>query len=553
MRTIWIITAGLSDLQLPVWRCEGPNEETQFRIPIQPATGTARNFQELLLTLLRHQKIYFPNSLPPLDRHAVAKVEITLENAEFMASYVSNPPGLNLAPGKQVISSAEDDRFPLLCPKIAPLTKTQTVKDAARDGLTAVVLQTNRNSAANESEPVAVGPIISQFIGQQLGLQWLDSRGQIFAPINVARAATWLDVLIGDESLEANGIWDTVRQRLHAFFDVFESGDASDIQILVSSGGGMPELKSIVEYLCTARYGDGRIKLLTASERGTGTATPVSLSDRPGEIESLRVQCTEALRHSDFIGAYGLASRDYFLRKNRAEWALDVLTALGPMLDFDLSRGPRIGATALDGWQLLMIQIEAAFCRRDTASAIKGLHRFLESATWLLFSRSPELQRSGIAVEVTKQFVTGNIAAAGLLFESLPTPAGQPERHRPKYLQDTANWLARPSHSLHQSSSAALAEYWQRYREKPVGMLSLMETRNMLSHATHGGLDHVTLEVQILSLIERQEFSTLFGNNFLTSGRALAIMAGLATPDAASPLEIAQRELSALLARVWRS
>ena len=75
----------------------------------------------------------------------------------------------------------------------------------------------------------------------------------------------------------------------------------------------------------------------------------------------------------------------------------------------------------------------------------------------------------------------------------------------------------------------------------------------MLSHATHGRLDHVTLKAQVLSLIDRQEFSTLFGNNFLTSGRALAIMVGLTTPGAASPLEIARRELSELLARVWRS
>lgn len=555
MRTIWLITAGFTDLQLPAWKVsDNGGDFTAVRIDIRPANGKLRELHEGIIQLLRNGQVYFPSNLPPPARNLEAKIELEFlpPPRDFLASISTNDKILGLAPGKDAISSAESDRFPILCPKITPLTKSKVIQDIEHGDLTVLVLQTNRDPELNRQEPVAVGPVLSKYIADSLGLAWLDSWGNVEADLPLAGKATWLDILKADENLETASVWESIRARLHAAFDAIDSGCNEGSQIIVSTGGGLPDLKGAIEKLCASRFGDHRLKLLTAPERGPQRVESMLLSRRPGELEALRFQCCEALRQGDYLGAYGLASRCRNIRSASA-WADDVIWSLGPMLELDLSSGPRIGSTALLRWQVLAVQIEAALCRADEAAGLRALHRFLECCFWLFLSGSEKIRAAGVVVDPDRQLLLGDLRVLNWGADLLGEMNTMVLENRPTRVQIIANWLASSGQPRDPDAADAFRALYEKYRERPkYNSFSLNEIRNMLSHSNSQGLSGTALRSQVLALIGRNGYSSQFGENFLSHSRVQTLLRGLGDGNEATLSAVVAQQLALLLGRVWR-
>lgn len=552
MNWLWLVAVGATDVQFPLWR-RGPDGQwsERFRFSV-PRHADVRALHEGLLALLRTGRLTYPDGpLPETapDELGDVRLDLVCESDAFVACY--NPSRFRLVPGSETVS----DSFPVYCPKLQPLaSSTDFLRDIGpRRDVTIVVLNTTRDPdpRTNPAEPVAAGPVVSRYLAERLNLKWIDFGGSLSEGAALAAGVgTWVDMLRGGETVENEISQQCVRDRLHEIIDAWERSTKGRRSIAISTGGGVPALKEVIERIAATRYGDGAIRLLLVPERGEPKAPVLRYSDKWSEREALRFHCTEALRQGDLISAYGLARR-----YDRQPWARRVKDTLGPLLELPCEDENQVGSLSLKPWELRACRVEACLSRGDVAAAIKALGAFLESAIWALLERSDKLREEGLNVIVGEERIEGCWPSNPELQKLLSPELESAERYEVKNLWGWPPWLEEHEpNAKNKAAATALKSLCGKYLNNSSGV-SLKDVRNRLAH---GAGPRVTLGEATDLLKQRgivsDKFPEVFGNNLMARGSVKDLLAALGVDPAGGELFVAKvsRELALLQHFLWR-
>jgi hypothetical protein len=527
MRWLWIISVGVSDVQFPAWSKDDYGCWTRSELLPLNRVGI-RKTHIGLLQLLRRDRIRFINDLPELSvksDHLTLTFEHDASTDEFLAAL--NSPDYRISPHADIIPNAHEDALPLYCPKVEPLLPK--ARDMfGNDPVSVLVLNTRRADDFSEAsgEPIASGPLIARYLAEQLNLNWCDTAGTV--PEQLASGiSTWLDVLIDHEAMEDPAAQVQVVARLNAALRAWTAGSTAEHGVLISTGGGMPPLKPLIERVPATWVGQAQVRLLDNPERREDAAQVLALNyaERVSERETLRFHCAEALRSGDYAGAYGLARR-----ARNQPWAGEVRDRLGPLLELP-GRSMRQNGCPLEPIALTAVQIETRLCMGDVVGALVRLGAFFEAATWTLIGRDARIQALGLKVDRENECLVGvippdhNMLTGRLSFFRNQERWQAPNQHRVTWLtQNWPKWLAEP-----EGEQAAAGNFLIRlcsaYNSEPATPASCKprDVRNLLAH----GADYI-IEVQdIKRCLKHNELiagtGLPFGDNFL----AIKPLAGL--------------------------
>jgi len=533
MKWLWLVSVGVTYVQCPVWTqdeyglWQGPQR-------FQLGRGGVRKTHEGLLTVLRRERIRFDPELPPLVERELAdrlRLEFVHDPAsdEFLAAL--HPADYRLSPQADAIPNDQEERLPLYCPKVAPLAD-RAREIIGRDPVSVLVLNTRRAEDFGpeaRDEPIASGPLVARDLAERLGLTWLDSDGRL--PETFASgSATWIDILTEREAMEEPEAQGRVVERLNAALSRWSGAEPDERRVLVTTSGGMPPLKPLIERVPAIHVGQHAVTLLDQPER-RGRGAPIAASalnygERAAERETLRFHCTEALRAGDYAGAYGLARRVAHL-----PWADAVRDRLGPLLELP-GRSMQYNGCPLEPFALAAAQVETRLCIGDVAGALMRLGSFLEAATWTLIARDARIRELGLTVGRENECLEGFIPSDhDLLTSRLPYFSQNPyhvddSNHRVTWLtQNWPKWLALPEGGQAAAGHALIrlcAAYNSEQKKPHPAARKPRDFRNLLAHGSDQPVDlnevQRCLERELIAGVGRS-----FGQNFL----AVKSVAGL--------------------------
>jgi hypothetical protein len=508
------------------------------------------------LGLLQHGRIQFPADLPkalPREEARDLKLDFIAADGEFIAAvkHKDLQSDYRISASSDIIPNDYERILPVYCPKLEPLI------GVARDtfggeAVTVLVLNTRRDPSSPESpdEPIASGPLTAKFLAERLSVSWTGRGGPV--PIALEQnTSTWMDLLIGNEEVESPATQQEVAQRLSGAIRAWGGGSDRDLKIAVTTTGGLPPLKPIIERIPATCLGQTKVKLLEQPERGPPAATPINYESRVAEQETLRFYCAEALRSGDFIGAYGIASR------YRVPWAQAVRNRLGPLLQL-----PYQGSSILPQGKKLMphelyaCQVETRLCGRDAAGATVQLHVFIESAIWDLFDDNVELIRLGLRPDRANESLRGVLSVGGMQ-ELLRTDTRDPGRHTvygivsndswAKWLADTSHAECNDSCSQYCTAARSVQSICEMYNARPPGGISLRGFRNRLVHGGGAGVDLSNLTAVLGRSGLTNGYGAAFGQNFLAAAAVRKFLAIRADPDLGN---LVRQQLASLLEQV---
>lgn len=524
MAWLWIVSVGVTDVQFPVWT---KDEYGQWSGPRRFETGRGgiRGWHEGLLAMLRHGQIRFDTELPaPLEREQAIKLGLQLipEGDFFLVGI--DPQAYRISRSEATLDTAKTP-LPLYCPKVEALVGVarETFGDHP---VTVLVLNTRRADGFSEAarEPVASGPVVARCLAERLGLVWVDGEGRVPESLRPG-TSTWIDVLTGDEAMEDSTAQRNMVGRLNAAIQAWNPVDNRPRRIAVTTSGGMPPLKPLIERIPAICVGPDNVRLLDKPERAVATAVALKFETRIAEQETLRFHCVEALRQGDYAAAYGLARRAGDL-----PWALPVWQRLGPLLD--LPCAPlEIAGRRLEPFALYACQIEAALCIGDVATALIRLGTFIDSAVWTLIARDEVIKVLGLTPDREDNCLVGSLPDDHeLLSDRLLEPDyNVSDRYKVKLLWRWPSWLSHPTGGQVLAASA-FDELCKSYNDKP------RKLRNWLVHGTNQQI----APSEIKTCMERcgliAAVARPFGQNFLSAEQPSRVLVGLGLSNLAADI-----------------
>jgi hypothetical protein len=337
MAWLWLVSVGVSDVQFPAWKQDEYGQWSKL-CRFEMGRGGCRAAHERLLTLMAKDRIVFPEGPLPqaLWREEARDLRFELEvvdedTGEFIAALrpvdQRHQAGYWVSSHGDVIPNQYEARLPLYCPKVAELLSL-TEPTFGQGPLSLVVLNTRRDQPLPDGrdEPIASGPLVAKFLAERLNLVWRDGGGVIPDALEPG-VATWVDILTGNEAMEDPVAQARVVRRITDLIKAWQP--AGERRIAVTTAGGMPPLKPIIERVPATCLGQAAVRLLDRPERGPVAATALDYHARVAERETLRFHCAESVRLGDYASAYGLANR-----AATQPWARAVRDRLGALLEF---------------------------------------------------------------------------------------------------------------------------------------------------------------------------------------------------------------------------
>jgi hypothetical protein len=536
MAWLWMISVGVTDVQFPVWSKDEYGVWTVLQ-RFETGRGGIRAVHEGLLALLRNGQIRFERSLPkPIDRNVARdlRLEFVQEDADFLITIRHTD--YRISAQADTIPNPHEAQLSLYCPKVEALLPVAR-ETFAGNPVMVLVLNTRRADGFSEaaSEPVASGPIIAHCLAERLGLNWIDGKGRVPERL-VPGTATWVDILTGDEAMEDAAAQQNVVARLSAVSRAWNPGSTAVSRVAVTTSGGMPILKPLIERVPATCFGQERVVLLDQPERGPARSEPLSYDARVSEREVLRFHCAEALRAGDYMGAYGLASR-----MAKQPWARAVRDGLGTLLELP-GAALRPNVRTLGPVALNACRIETRLCLGDVIGALIRLGTFIESAIWELMMQDPRIP-DDLYVDRDNRCLVGNLAADHPLFEKrlLDRDSKGKDHHFvcgltwlwPDWLED--------HHGRQQKSVTALKSFQRRYEDEPKRL------RNRLMHGTDVPIDPQNAKRCMMDARLIEGVSRPFGQNFLGVPEVSYLLSGL---DEADLTAAVNGHLKAILDRV---
>lgn len=519
MAWLWMISVGVTDVQFPVW---SQDEYGMWTVLRRFETGRAgvRAVHEGLLALLRNGQIHFESGLPkPIDRGVARdlRLEFVQEGADFLMTI--RHVDYRISAKNEMIPNDLEAQLPLYCPKVeALLPKAQEI--FAGGPVTVLVLNTRRANDFSEAplEPIAAGPLVAKCLAERLNLCWIDGGGQV--PTNLAPgASTWIDILTDNEPMEDANAQQNVVARLSAALGAWNPGRNATSRIAVTTSGGMPVFKPLIERVPATCLGQDRVTLLDQPERGAATAVSLSYDDRVTEREVLRFHCAEALRAGDYASVYGLASRAF-----GQPWAREVRDGLGTLLELP-GAALQVNGRCLGPSALTACRIEVRLCLRDVIGALIRLGTFIESSTWELIAQDARIPGLGLQVDRDDECLVGDLEPDHFLFtnERLKRNARGQDHHFVLDLQwFWPDWLNCP----------ALKNLNKQYstKQQPSG-ISPRILRNRLIHGTDIPIDPEEVRRCMMDARLIEGVGRPFGQNFLSVADVNRLLTDLGDAD----------------------
>lgn len=515
MAYLWIISVGVSDIQFPVWK-KNDYGEWQECFHFELARKGCRRTHEDLLRLLEWDQIDFLKDLPRRfkDRSADLKFELELiEETGFIASIRDRDsnaadPNFRISATDEAIPNTQEQKLPVYCAKAHELTgkAKQLFGD---DPVTVVVINTKRNEGAAEAEgePIAAGPLVAKFLARECGLTWQDNGGKIPTELP-AGISTWVDILVGEERSEEYTSQQAAANRLTKVVDAWKRESNEHNTVVVTTSGGIPQLKQLHERIPAIRVGQDAVKILDKPDRRRDAeVTAVNYANRFIEQEILRFHCVEALRKQQYVTAYGLASR-----YENCECNQQVIRLLGPLLEFK-NHLVRINDKQIDDRLVLTAcRIEISLCMGDVVGALQRLGVFIESGIWTLIETDQRITQAGLSVDRKwEELRKGEIKQ---IPESL-----REKRKIKNLIKNWPEWLNENNgkEGGQAQKSQALAGLVKHYNDEQQDGSCLRDFRN---HLAHGGresdLNMKELEKKLRASGLMRDKNQPFGKNFLT-------------------------------------
>lgn len=509
MAWLWLISVGVSDVQFPVWKQDDYGQWQEYRF--RRERGGVRRVHEGLLDLLELDRIDFPDRLPgALARDEEGALTLAFEQeGEFLVAEITGRDGYRIAQqGNEIPAGA---KLPLFCPKVADVLPTARTK-FKNEPVSVVVLQTRRDQTLpydGPDEPIGSGPLVTRFIADRLGLEQREG-GPIPTTLQLG-TATWLNLLTDQELVEEPEAQRALVQRLTNLIKAWSPG--GERRIAVTTAGGIPVLKPLIERLPAICLGQGAVWLLDIPERRRTEARVAALNygARVVEQETLRFYCAEALRQGRYIAAYGFAG-------GATGWAPMVRNVLGPFLGLPTTGAPLMfQSRPLHRFEIFAGQVEMRLQAGDAGAAALALRAFLEAAIWFLMCDAPVLSSAGMTVNADNESIDGtwpaNAATAANLAQLLDPDFDQSRnQHRVKrLLGEGLDWLRdNADPGPHRNAVAALVALRD---VASAGKLSLMKCRNAFAH---GAGSRITPETVATSFNTAGfQIGQPFGENFL--------------------------------------
>ncbi|MBF0160058.1 MAG: hypothetical protein HQL58_11110 [Magnetococcales bacterium] len=541
MAWLWLISVGVTDIQFPVWTLDDAGILTGPR-RFEIERGGIRDVHKGLLALLQNQQISFPPELPnaiPREERKGLKLDFLQSGTDFVATIHHDRYQISNHATKEIPNERET-KMPLYCPKVRPLL------DLARglfgeEPVRVVVLNTHRDEQSfnGPNEPIASGPLVAKFIAEQLGLNYLDHQGGIPAALEAA-TSTWVDILCGNEVMEQTDTQQKIIQRLTAIIRANLLEQSIKYKIAITTTGGMPPLKSIIERVPAICLGQEAVVLLEQPEHGPVSSKGLNYSDRADEREILRFHCAEALRHGDYASAYGLANR----YSQVLPWAKMVRNRLGPLLDLPSSGNfLSVQGRNLHSHERYACQVDVRLCMGDIAGAVMKLGIFLESVIWYLIKRSSQLQQLGLRIKQEYGPLDGPWPGDDIFNKLLDKNSDGDGRHRIKnlwpmenqYYYSWSEWLVDSSalQSIDRHIADRLLTMCRRYNKKDSqNSHSMREYRNLLLHSSVvTNLDEIRKRLERYKLIAG--VGEPLGRNFLSLDNVQPLLVGFGVPKLA--------------------
>lgn len=519
MAWLWLVSVGITDVQFPVWKKDEYGQWSPRRFNV--GRGGTRAVHRDLLALLKQDLITFPEQLPPAVYQEEAR-DLRLELMEGQGSFVvtittakpQQQDDYRISSSVNEIPNAEESRLPLFCPKV------RDALGVARDTFGAepvsvVVFNTRRDETLPDGldEPIASGPVVAKFLAERLGLNWSDNAGEIPDQLKPG-VSTWIDILTGHEPLEDVSAQQAVVHRITNLVKAWNP--AGKRLVAITTSGGMPPLKSIIEHVPATCLGQGAIRLLDRPERGAMSITAVNFMARVAERETLRFHCAEALRQGDFTSAYGLASRF-----GDQPWSGAVRALLGPLLE--LPGGPlQYNGRTLEPFVLYACQVELALAMGDIAGALRRVGPFIESTIWEVISRNEVIEDLKLTVDHDGECLCGDLEPHNELFilQLLKWNERDTYRHRvlgltwdwPKWLDNNAGMSSKTESAMFKVAMAYSAYCDNNYTSV---RMSPKSYRNKLVHGSSEPINLDRLEKCLKTSGLMKDIHMPFGQNFL--------------------------------------
>lgn len=522
MAWLWMISVGVTDVQFPVWSKDEYGTWTVLR-RFEPGRAGIRAVHDGLLALLRNGQIRFESGLPEPIHPNVARdlrLEFVQEGADFLMTI--RHADYRISGQTDTIPNDHETQLPLYCPKVEALLP-KACEIFAGSPVTVLVLNTRRVDGFSEAplEPIAAGPLVAKCLAERLGLNWVDGQGQV--PANLAPdTSTWIDILTGDEALEDADAQENLVQRLNAAIRAWSSDNAAAGRAMVTTSGGMPPLKPIIERVPATCIGQSNVLLLDQPGRGTATAVALSYDSRVTEREVLRFHCAEALRHGDYAGAYGLASR-----AAQQPWASAVRDGLGPLLEFP-GASLRPSGRCLGPSALTACRIEIRLCLGDVIGALIRLGTFVESSIWDLIAQDSRIHSLGLKVDRNKECLVGNLKPDHHLFKDKMLEQNAKGKHHHRVLGLTwlwLKWLEKQPITDQAKVAKVLKDFHKRYEKKPKLL------RNRLVHGINVPIDPQDVRQCMMDGGLIEGVGHPFGQNFLSVTDVNRLLTGLGEAD----------------------
>lgn len=522
MTSLWMISVGVTDLQFPVWKKNEYGEWAEnFRF--ESGRNGSRELHAKLLTLLEHDKIVFPDELPKFlaspDKISGLGLELELDDENgFLASVTNNRSrtdhSYRISAHGDIIPNSAETRLPVYCAKVYELLDTARASFGDQP-VTVVVIGTKRdeNSAEGRDEPIASAPLVARFLADKLNLEFQNNQGEIPAVLSPG-TSTWFDILLGQERAENSDAQRSVVNRLSQAIRLWNSGISPDTgKIFVTTAGGIPPLKPLLERIPATCLGQKSVKLLDKPARNAlADASPLTFADRIIERETIRFHCIEALRERDYLSAYGLARRYH-----DQPWSVEVRRLLGPLLELENYPISVAAGKKISRLMLSICQVEINLCMGNSINAIRQLGVFLETAVWELIAIDKYINEWNLKVDVGEECLIGNLPEKeyeNMSNQKLLTK----NKNSYEVLGLTWRWPTWLTDRSHRPNSAPV--HLQKLFSCYNGIKGMTSTprkfRNMLAHGTEivtiGDIDKCLADNKLVTQKEQP-----FGKNFLNN------------------------------------
>lgn len=365
---LWIVSAGVSDVQLVLKDRNGHYTRMECR---NTERCTVRDQHRDLFSLATSGCLIYPDHHVAESQRGQAMPDGVVFSQDRQGAIV----GWHLVQAEglgYVLPDTDPGKLQVVCPKVRDLPSILQLNLAElgllRSDGRILVLHSHRAEDLRDAqrEPIAAGPIVAQFLAQNLGMTW-----EAGPPDNPNHSG-WIDVLKGSETLENNEA--DILSRINSALNGIARSSSGPVHCFVTATGGFSKLKPLFSIIAARRFGRERVFILEHPERGAPFLERMGTGQF--EHQALRLQAVEQIDRGNWRAAYGVASAALVTQPN-AKWAISLRILVAPLLDLTLpEERVTISFTPLAH---LALKVEAAFIENNVAQAIVLLGAFTET------------------------------------------------------------------------------------------------------------------------------------------------------------------------------